>query len=109
MRVQLRSIAAIAVVFAGVALLLLAFRIPAAEIDPASAVRGSLGVSLEDLSLTNNFAKLTFLLGGGCALLLGAFAGFAFFRSRRGRGPMSRSLLDSEKRRFSNTGIRVAK
>jgi hypothetical protein len=106
MRLHLRSIAAIAV-SAGVVLLLVAFKIPAAEIDPASAFRGSLGVSLDDLSLTDYFARVSFLLDGGFALLFGALAGFAFV-SRRRRRPMSRSVLKNEKRRFA-TGIRVAK
>jgi len=46
----------------------------AVEPDPASAVRGSLGVSLENLSLSNNFGELAFLLNGGFALLFGAVA-----------------------------------
>jgi hypothetical protein len=56
---------------------------PAVEADPASAVRGSLGVSLEDLSLGNNLGKLVFLLNGGFALLFGAFACFAAARHHR--------------------------
>jgi hypothetical protein len=51
--------------------------VPAVEADPASAVRGSLGVSLEYLSLSNNLGKLVFFLNGGFALLAGAFACFA--------------------------------
>ena len=107
MRHHLRSIAAIAV-SAGVVLLLVAFKIPADEIDPASAFRGSLGVSLDDLSLTDHFARVSFLLDGGFALLFGALAGFAFVSRRRRRGPMRRSVLKNDKRRFA-TGIRVAK
>ena len=53
------------------------------EADPASAVRGSLGVSLEDLSLSNKLGKLVFLLNGGFALLFGAFACFAAARRHR--------------------------
>lgn len=52
--------------------------VPAVEDDPASAVRGSLGVSLENLSLKNNPGRLVFLLNGGFALLFGAVA---FFQS----------------------------
>lgn len=55
---------------------------PAVEADPASAVRGSLGVSLENLSLKNNLGKLVFLLNGGFALLWGA-ACFAVARLNR--------------------------
>jgi hypothetical protein len=46
----------------------------AVDADPASVVRGSLGVSLENLSLNSNFGELTFLLNGGFALLFGAVA-----------------------------------
>jgi hypothetical protein len=34
----------------------------AVEADPASGVRGSLGVSLENISLSNNLGKLVFLI-----------------------------------------------
>ena len=44
------------------------------EADPASAVRGSLGVSLENLSLGNHLGELVFLLNGGFALLFGLLA-----------------------------------
>jgi hypothetical protein len=56
---------------------------PAVEADPAAAERGSLGVSLESLSLSNNLGKLVFLLNGGFALLSGAFACFAAVRHYR--------------------------
>ena len=56
---------------------------PAQEVDPASAVRGSLGVSIENLSLKNDLGKLVFLLNGGFALLSGAVACFAVTRHRR--------------------------
>jgi hypothetical protein len=56
---------------------------PAVAADPAAAVRGSLGVSLENLSLGNNLGKFVFLLNGGFALLFGAFACFAAARDRR--------------------------
>jgi hypothetical protein len=48
-----------------------------------SAVRGSLGVSLENLSLSNNLGKLVFLLNGGFALLSGGFACFAVAKHHR--------------------------
>ena len=51
--------------------------------DSASAVRGSLGVSLENLSLKDNLGKLVFLLNGGFALLSGAVACFAVTRHHR--------------------------
>jgi hypothetical protein len=51
--------------------------VPTVEGDPASAVRGSLGVSLENLSLQNNPGKLVLLLNGGFALLFGAVAFFS--------------------------------
>jgi len=50
------------------------------EADPASAVRGSLGVSLESLSPDNHLGELVFLLNGGFALLFVAFACFAAVR-----------------------------
>lgn len=55
------------------------------EVDPASAVRGSLGVSLEDLTLSNHLGELVFLLNGGFALLFGAFACFAAARHEPNR------------------------
>jgi hypothetical protein len=58
-------------------------KVSAVEADPASAVRGSLGVSLENLSLSNNLGKLVFLLNGGFALLSGAIACFAVTRHHR--------------------------
>jgi hypothetical protein len=42
--------------------------------DPASAVRGSLGFSLEDLSLSGNLGRQSLLLNGGFALLFGLLA-----------------------------------
>jgi hypothetical protein len=64
----------------------------AVEPDPASAVRGSLGVSLDNLSLSNNFGELALLLNGGCALAFGAVALFAV--SRRHRKPVRGHLGD---------------
>jgi hypothetical protein len=86
MRLHSKPKAAIAV-SAGIALLLVASTVRAAELDPASAIRGSLGVSLADLSLTDNFARVAFLLYGGFALLFGALAGIALVTRRRRLGP----------------------
>jgi len=57
--------------------------VPAVEADAASGVRGSLGVSLEDFSLSNNLGKVVFLLNGGFALLAGGFAFFTVARHHR--------------------------
>jgi hypothetical protein len=59
--------------------------VPAVEADPASTLRGSLGVPLEDLSLSNSLGKLVFLENGGFALLFGTFACFAAARHHRER------------------------
>jgi hypothetical protein len=84
MRIHLQSVAACAVVLAAVALLSAEIKVPAVGIDDsASAVRGSLGVPLEDLSLSNDLGELSFLLNGGFALLAGAFACFAAVKRRR--------------------------
>jgi uncharacterized membrane protein len=45
----------------------------ASESDPASAVRGSLGVSLEDLVFSNGAGATVFLLNAGFVLLFAAF------------------------------------
>ncbi|HXC10747.1 MAG TPA: hypothetical protein VNV61_17565 [Steroidobacteraceae bacterium] len=57
--------------------------VPAVEADPASGVRGSLGISLENFSLSNDLGKLVFLLNGGFALLFGGFAFFAAAKHQR--------------------------
>jgi hypothetical protein len=57
--------------------------VPAVEADSASAVRGSLGVSFENLSLSSNLGKLVFFLNCGFALLASAFACFAVARHHR--------------------------
>jgi hypothetical protein len=46
----------------------------ASEVDPASAVRGSLGVSIEDLALSHGAGASVFLLNAGFALLFAALA-----------------------------------
>src|SRR3984957_17309139 len=50
------------------------------EAAPGSAVRGSRGGSLENLSHHNHLGALVFLLNGGFALLFVAFACFAAVR-----------------------------
>ena len=46
----------------------------AADVDPASAVRGSLGVSIGDLSLDTSLGAAVFFLNAGCVLLFVAIA-----------------------------------
>jgi hypothetical protein len=50
----------------------LSARASAGEVDPESAVRGSLGVSLEDLALGHGAGASVFLLNAGFALLFAA-------------------------------------
>ena len=84
MRISLQSVVTRAVLLAAVALLFVEINVPAVGIDhSASAVRGSLGVSLEELGLNNNLGEFSFLLNGGFALLSGAFAYFAVAKRRR--------------------------
>jgi hypothetical protein len=83
MRTHLQSVAACAAVLAASALLFAEIHVPAVEIDSASAVRGSLGVTLLDLSLDNNLGQLSFVLNGGVALLSGVFACVAVAKGRR--------------------------
>jgi hypothetical protein len=60
------------------------------QIDPASAVRGSPGVSLENLGLSNDFGKLAFLLNAGFVLLFGLLAVIVGrHRPKRMRSPVS--------------------
>jgi hypothetical protein len=84
MRIHLQSVRACAAVLAAVALLSVEIKLPAVGIDDsASAVRGSLGVPLDNLSLSNDLGKLSFLLNGGFVLLSGAFVCFAVAKRRR--------------------------
>ena len=55
----------------------------ASEIDPASAVRGSLGVSLDELAFGNGAGTAVFLLNAAFALV---FAAVAIRASRTSRG-----------------------
>jgi hypothetical protein len=51
----------------------------ASELDPASALSGSLDVPLDDLPLSSGPGATVFFLNAGCALL---FAVYAFVASR---------------------------
>ena len=86
MRVQLQSVVASAGLF-GVALAsqALASEAPANQIDAASAVRGSLGVSIDDLVLGSSSGACVFFLNIGCALLFGILVAMA--RRRDARNP----------------------
>jgi hypothetical protein len=87
MRLHVRSVVACAIASVTVALLFAEINVPGASaIDPTSAVRGSLGASLGDLSLDDNSGRLSLLLNGGCALLFGAIASLAV--ARRHRDPL---------------------
>ena len=44
----------------------------ASEVDPASAVRGSLGVSIDDLAFSHGAGATVFLLNAGFALVFAA-------------------------------------
>jgi hypothetical protein len=58
----------------------------AGEVDPASAVRGSLGVSVDELVLGGGAGAAVFLLNAGFALMFAAVAIGARRRNpRRGR------------------------
>jgi hypothetical protein len=46
----------------------------ASEVDPASAIRGSLGVPIEDLALGHGAGTSVFLLNAGFALLFATLA-----------------------------------
>jgi hypothetical protein len=72
MRLHLQSIVPSAAALIGLALAQSSQA--AAQIDAASAVRGSLGISAEDLMLSSGSGAAVFLLNAGCALLFAAFA-----------------------------------
>ena len=57
----------------------------AGEVDPASAIRGSLGASLDDLSVDSPVGVLSLVLNGGFALLFAVFACVAVAGGRRDR------------------------
>ena len=58
----------------------------ASEIDPASAVRGSLGVSLDELVLGNGAGTAVFFLNAAFALIFAAVAIAARRGNPRGTG-----------------------
>jgi hypothetical protein len=76
MRAHVQLIVSVVVLAAVGLLLVVAFHgtAGAALADPASAIRGSLGTPLEDLSLENSTGALTLILNGGFVLLAGVWA-----------------------------------
>jgi hypothetical protein len=96
MRILLRSVVTCAIASATVALLFAEINGGAAAIDSTSALRGSLGASLGDLSLSDNFGRLSLLLNGGAALLFAAFASLAV--AWRDRDPISNRSCQGEER-----------
>jgi hypothetical protein len=76
MRRQLSVVSTSAIALATVGLLVLDLHTAAgaATVDPATVVRGSLGVSLEDLGTNSAIGELSFYLNGGMALLFGTLA-----------------------------------
>jgi hypothetical protein len=102
MRIHLQWVVTFAVVLSSVALLFGEIKVPAVEIDDsASAVRGSLGLSLEELSLNNDLGESSYFLNCGFALLSGASACFAV--ARRRRKPMG--LHDPQDYRHSRDSV----
>jgi hypothetical protein len=73
MRLHFRTAVPAAFTFVGL-ICALSAPAPASELDPASAVRGSLGVSIEDLALSNGAGASVFLLNAGFALFYAALA-----------------------------------
>jgi|ERR1700722_13001533 len=76
MRPRLHSVVSNVVALTSVGLLFVAQNASAAEpaIDPASIVRGALGVSLDDLMLSNIVGSLSLYLNAGFSLLFFAAA-----------------------------------
>jgi hypothetical protein len=62
----------------------------ASAFDPASAVRGSLGVSLDDLDVKNTIGELTLYVNGALAVLFGIFAAIAARANARMRNAAKR-------------------
>jgi hypothetical protein len=88
MRNHLQAVVTCAVLLAAVAPLFVEINVPTTGIDDfGSAVRGSLGVPPQDLSLNHDLGEISFLLNGGFALLFGALACFAV--AKRHREPIS--------------------
>ena len=71
MRLHISSAAPAALTLVGL-LSALSAHASASEVDPASAVRGSLGVSLDDLTLSSGAGTTVFLLNAGFFLLFAA-------------------------------------
>jgi hypothetical protein len=72
MRLHLQSIVLSAAALIGLAM---AQSSQAADqLDATSAVRGSLGLSIEDLTLSSSSGAAVFLMNAGCAVLFAAFA-----------------------------------
>jgi hypothetical protein len=71
MRLHIHTAVPVAVALIGM-VLGLSVQASAGEADPASAIRGSLGVSLDDLSLSNGTGATVFLLNAGFVLLFAA-------------------------------------
>ena len=95
MRLHVQPVLTCVTASATVALLFAQINVAGATaIDPTSALRGSLGASLEDLSLDDSFGRLSLLLNGGCALLFGALASLAV--ARRHRDPRSNRRYQGE-------------
>jgi hypothetical protein len=96
MRIHLPSAVSRSVAFPLVALFLVASNATAlaSEIDPSSAVRGSLGASLDDFSLGNHFGAVSFVLNGGFALLCCAFVWFAVAKRHQNRKRLMESLRE---------------
>jgi hypothetical protein len=78
----------LAVTMASILFLTTNGRAYAQGIDPTSAVRGSLGAPLSDLSLDNSLGTVTFFLNAGFLLLCGAVAIYLLARTDRNRQPM---------------------
>ena len=70
----------------------------ASEADPASAVRGSLGVSLDDLVLSSGAGATVFLLNAGFLLL---FAAVCIAARRRDSKPKGRQIPFSAGSKFA--------
>jgi hypothetical protein len=73
MRSKVQLIISVVVLAAMGLLLVAAFSASGSVADPASAVRGSLGTSLEDLGVDNGAGALTLILNGAFALLAGVW------------------------------------
>jgi hypothetical protein len=73
MRLHLQSVVLSAVALIGLAVAQ-SSQAAATQIDAASAVRGSLGLPVEDLMLSSSGGAAVFFLNAGFALLFAAFA-----------------------------------